>query len=239
MRLFGPRAKLAPRSCFLVPCVTLLLGAVACDEAPTDVVTSGTISGIPFTVVSGVVKQATDDGPILGEVTGSSGALIVLEGDPAALGMTDPERLHLRTTFALRHGGTLTMSGFGTSADPLASGNAVVIGRNNSQFEYAFYLDSAAVTDSAFVPAPADPNVEHTVVTEFYAQDVPGYGAGSGLTMWRLDDLTPSRGADVLGCVSGPAMSTRMLSGDRMAFALAEAFILAVEVVDTIVGPCT
>jgi hypothetical protein len=202
------------------------------------VVASGTISGIPFTVVSGVVKQATDDGPIVGEVSGSSGALIVLEGDPVALGMTDPERLHLRTTFALRHGGTITMSGFGTSGDPLGSGNAVVIGRNNLQFEYAFYVDDAFVADSAFVPAPDDPNVEHTVVTEFYAQEVPGYGTGSGLTMWHLDDLTPSAGEDVLGCSRGPAKSARTLSGDRMAFALADAFILGVEIVDTTVGPC-
>lgn len=238
MRLFRPLARLGPRSLLLVPLLVLLVGALACDEAPTDVVTSGTISGIPFTVVSGVVKQPADDGPILGEVSGSAGALIVLQGDPVALGMTDPARLHVRTTFALRHGGTITMSGFGTSGDPLGSGNAVVIGRNNAQFDYAFYVDSAVLTDSAFVPPPSEPNVEHIVVTEFYAQDVPGYGPGSGLTMWRLDDLTPSPGEDVLGCASGAAISARTLSGDRMAFALAEAFILAVEVVDTTVGPC-
>jgi hypothetical protein len=146
--------------------------------------------------------------------------------------------LHLRTTFALRHGGTITMSAFGTLADPLGSGNAVVIGRNVAQFDYAFYVGAAVHSDSAFVPAPAEPDVEHTVVTGFYAQDVPGYGAGSGLAMWPLDDLTPSLGEDVLGCASGPAMTTTLLSGDRMAFALADAFILAVEVVDTTVGPC-
>ena len=88
------------------------------------------------------------------------------------------------------------------------------------------------------MPAPDDPNVEHTVVTEFYAQEVPAYGTGSGLTMWRLDDLTPAAGEDVLGCSRGPAMSARTLSGDRMAFALADAFILGVEIVDTTVGPC-
>jgi hypothetical protein len=152
--------------------------------------------------------------------------------------MTDPDRLHLRTTFALRHGGTITMSAFGSAADPLGSGNAVVIGRNNAQFEYAFYVDDAVFADSAFVPAPTQPDVEHTVVTEFYAQDVPGYGAGSGLAMWPLDDATPSLGEDVLGCAGGPAMTSTLPSGDRMAFALANAFILALEVVDTTVGPC-
>ena len=130
------------------------------------------------------------------------------------------------------------MSAFGTSSDPLGSGNGVVIGRNNTRFEYAFYVDDALFADSAFVPAPSDPDVEHTVATEFYAQDVPGYGAGSGLTMWRLDDSTPSAGEDVLGCARPAAMSTTPRTGNRMAFALTQAFILEIEVVDTAVGPC-
>jgi hypothetical protein len=215
-----------------------LVAAAACEDTPTDVVTSGTIGGVPFTVISGTVKQASPDGPIVGEVSDVGGALILLGGDPVALGMSDPDRLHLRTTFALRHGGTITMSAFGTIADPLGAGNAVVIGRNLTRFQYAFYVDDAVHTDSTFVPDPAQPDVEHTVVTEFYAQDVPGYGAGSGVAMWPLDDLTPAPGEDVLGCTAGPAMTTTLQSGERMAFALADAFILAVEVVDTTVGPC-
>ena len=218
--------------------VAALVLASACEETPTDVVTSGTISGIPFTVASGTVKQSAADGPIVGEVSDVGGALIVLEGSPAALGMSDPSRLHLRTTFALRHGGTITISAFGTAASPFGSGNAVVIGRDDAELEYAFYVDSAVFADSAFVPAPADADVEHAVVTEFYAQDVPGYGAGSGVAMWPLDDLTPSLGDDVLGCGSGPAMSMGTSSGDRVVFALAEAFILDIQVVDTVVGPC-
>ncbi len=228
------RALLALRALSLALCV----GALSCDDTPTDVVTSGTIGGIPFTVVSGVVKQAVPDGAIVGEVSDVGGALIVLDGDPVALGMSDPGRIHLRITFALRHGGTITTSAFGTSSDPLGSGNAVVIGRNDTRFEYAFYVDSAVFADSAFVPAPADPNVEHTVAMEFYAEDVPGYGAGSGSTMWKLDDPTPTLGDDVLGCSRGPAMSAGTRSGTRIAFALAQAFILDVEVVDTAVGPC-
>jgi len=218
--------------------LAFLCTLVACEDTPTDVVTSGTISGIPFTVISGTVKQAVADGPIVGEVSDLGGALILLGGDPVSLGMTDPDRLHLRTTFALRHGGTITMSAFGTVADPLGSGNAVVIGRNLARFQYAFYVDDAVHADNAFVPDPAKPDVENTVVTEFYAQDVPGYSGGSGLAMWPLDDLTPAPGEDVLGCTGGPAMTTTLQSGDRMAFALADAFILAVEVVDTTVGPC-
>jgi hypothetical protein len=214
-----------------------VIGPAACKDVPTDVVSSGTIGGIPFTVLSGTVKQPTADGPIVGEVTDAGGALIVLEGNPVALGMTDPNRLHLRTTFALRHGGTITITAFGTSADPQA-GNGVVIGRNNAQFEYAFYVDDALFADSAFAPAPSDPNVEHSVATEFYAEDVPGYGMGSGLTMWPLDDLTPSAGEDVLGCSPGPAIGTSTLSGERVAFALADAFLLDVNVVDTTIGPC-
>ncbi|MGE0159158.1 MAG: hypothetical protein AB7T31_07060 [Gemmatimonadales bacterium] len=236
---FPPHGTRRQRALLVASLACGVVAQLACHDTPTDVVSSGTISGIPFTVLSGVVKQPAADGPISGEVSGSGGALIVLDADPAALGMSDPRRLHVRTTFALRHGGTITMAGFGTSADPLGGGTAVVIGRNEDEFEYAFYVADTVFADSAFVPRPAQPNVEHTVVAEFYAEDVPGYGAGSGITMWRLDDLTPSLGEDVLGCASGPAMGTGTLAGDRMAFALADAFILAVEVVDTIVGPCT
>src|SRR5687768_203891 len=168
--------------------VVLLLGTACLDDPVDTRVNAGTIHGVPFTVVSGIVQQDREDGPILGEATG---ALIVLDQNPAALGMSDPNRLHLRTTFALRHGGTVTIAAFGTAGNPLGHGTAVVIGRNNVRFEYAFYVDSAVFADSAFVPAPNDPSVEHTVVTELYALDVPGYGAGSGATLWNLDDLTP------------------------------------------------
>src|SRR5687768_17710476 len=144
--------------------VVLLLGTACLDDPVDTRVNAGTIHAVPFTVVSGIVHQDRDDGAILGEATG---ALIVLDQGPAALGMSDPNRLHLRTTFALRHGGTITIGAFGTAGDALGHGSAVVIGRNNTEFDYAFYVDSAVFADSTFVPAPTDPNVEHTVFTEF------------------------------------------------------------------------
>jgi hypothetical protein len=215
--------------------VALLLGPFACAEEPTNTrVNSGTLNGVAFTVVEGELHQPEEDGPIFGDV---GGALIVLDDTPAALGMTDPSRLHLRISFALRHGGTITMGAFGSTADPLGPGTAVVIGRNDIDFEYAFYLDSAVFADSAFV-TPAEASVEQTVVAEFYAADVPGYGAGSGVAMWPLNDVTPSFGEDVLGCSIGPAISPNVLSGDRVAFGLGAAFVFDIQVVDTILGPC-
>jgi hypothetical protein len=224
---------------FVIPAralfVAALLGGIACAEEPTSTrVNSGTVGGVAFTVVEGELHQPEEDGPVFGDV---GGALIVLDGSPATLGMTDPTRLHLRVTFALRHGGTITMGAFGSAADPLGPGTAVVIGRNDSNFEYAFYVDNAVFADSAFAP-PAEASAEHTVITEFYAADVPGYGAGSGVAMWPLDDVTPSLGEDVLGCSPGPAMSPHALPGDRVALGLGGAFILDIQVVDTIVGPC-
>jgi len=217
------------------PILACLLGPLACTEEPTDTrVNSGTINGVAFTVAGGELHQPAEDGPVYGDV---GGALIVLDDTPAALGMTDPARLHLRVTFALRHGGTITIGAFGTAADPLGPGTAVVIGRNDIDLEYAFYVDNAVFADSAFA-TPADASLEQTVVAEFYAANVPGYAAGSGVAMWPINDLTPSLGEDVLGCSRGPAMSPNVLTGNRVAFGLGSAFILDVEVVDTIVGPC-
>jgi hypothetical protein len=211
-----------------------LAAAGACQDDPVStVVSSGTINGVPFTVREGTLHQAAEGGPVLGDI---GGALVVLDQDAAALGMTDGTRLHLRTTFALRHGGTIVIAAFGPASDPLGSGTGIVVGRDASAFEYVVYVEEGIVADSSVTLS--DATVEHTIVTEFYAQDVPGYGAGSGLAIWPIDDLTPSLGEDVIGCVDGPAMSTNPLTGDRVAFGLEQAFILSVEVVDTIVGPC-
>lgn len=210
---------------------------LACaEDTPTaTVVTSGTLAGIPFTVESGQVTQATPDGPIRAD---GAGAVIVLDDSPAELGMSNPSRLHLLTLFALQHGGTLTIGAFGSASEPFGPGNAVVLGRNGSAIDYAFYVDSAVVADSSFVPRPAVAAEEQWVVTEFYADSVPGYGAGSGLTMWQLNVLDPVLGADVLGCTDGPAMSMVPMTGDRVAYRLTSGFLLGVAVADTIVGPC-
>jgi hypothetical protein len=198
-------------------------------------VLAGSIGGVSFTVVSGSVLQPVPNGPIYAD---AAGADVVLDSDPGALGMSNPRRLHLRTQFALQHGGTLTIGAFGTSSDPLGPGTAVIIGRDQGEIEYTLYVDSLAFADSSFVPAGVAANAEHSIVTEFYAENVPGYGAGSGVTMWPLDDLAPAFGADVLGCTDGPAMSAALLTGDRVAYSLTSAFLIEVEVVDTIVGPC-
>lgn len=208
----------------------------ACNDDPTSTrVTTGTLGGVPFTVVSGEVFQAFPDGPVRADVAGGE---IVLDQTPAALGMSDPNRLHLLTLVALQHGGTLTIGAFGTNGDPFGPGTAVVVGRNGNAIDYAFYVDSAVFADSTFVPAPSSASEEHWIATEFYADSVPGYGAGSGVTMWGLNDVDPALGADVLGCTKGPALSPTPLTGDRVAFRLTAAFLLAVEVTDTIVGPC-
>jgi hypothetical protein len=152
--------------------------------------------------------------------------------------MSDPRSLHLLTLVALQHGGTLTIGAFGTASDPFAAGTAVIVGRNATAIDYAFYVDSAVFADSTFVPGPAVASEEHWIATEFYADSVPGYGAGSGLAMWPLNDVDPAFGEDVLGCAGGPALSPTHLTGDRVGFRLVSGFLLAVEVVDTIIGPC-
>lgn len=216
--------------------VSALLAVTACNDDPTDVrVTAGTIGGVAFTVTSGAVLQPVMDGPLYADATG---AVIVLDADVGALGMSDPTRLHLRTQFALQHLGSIRIGAFGTSSDPFGPGTDVSIERDGLAIDYTFRVDNAVFADSSFFPLPGPSNAEHWIVTEFYAEDVPGYGAGSGVAMWPLGDLDPSAGEDVLGCAAGPAMHSGTSSGDRVAFRVGAGYLIGIEVVDTIIGPC-
>ena len=209
----------------------------ACNEdPPTGPVSSGTITGVAFTVRSGSVFQPEADGPIRGE----SGAVVVLDLDPAGLGMSDPDKVHLVTGFALPNGASLTISGFGTSADPLGSGASVTITRSGFDFDYQFRLEGAPFAGALFDPQPPSASDVHWISTEFYADSVPGYDSGtSGAAAWNIDDLDPAFGDDVLGCSAGPALQVGVLGGNRIAYELSSAFIVSVEVVDTIIGPCS
>lgn len=213
---------------------------VACNDASGPElrpVTTGTIGGIAFRVSGGTVYQATPDGPLYAE---GGGGRLLLQGGPGSLGMSQPDRLHLRTRFALSASGTLRIVAFGDAGNEFGSGLEVRLERSGSAILYEMRFGRTLFVDSTFVPAPAIPSAETWIVTEFYADDVPGYGAGrSGITMWPLDDTTPTRGEDVLGCTAGPAIAHGMtFSGDAVGYELAAAWIVDVDVVDQIVGPC-
>jgi len=238
-RSFGTRARRwAPR---LTLASIVALGACKSDSTNLPVqVTSGTMSGVAFHVTAGTVYQSTPDGPIHAD---SLGATVVLDEAPAGLGMTDPERLHLRTHFALSNHGSLQIAAYGSEGDEIDSGLSVLLDRVGGQINYGFFVSdsgSTPVADSSFDPPPSDASHEQWVATEFYAQDVPGYGAGSGITMWPLteDETVPTSGGDVLGCTAGPVTQSTTYDGDRVAYLLRSAFIVGVDVVDSIVGPC-
>jgi hypothetical protein len=232
---------MSPFSPLRRPLAWLLAAALlACNDSPNELelepISFGTIGGTSFVVTSGTVYQATTDGPIYAD---STGGRITFDQDPAGLGMSDPDRLHLRTELALPNGGSLEIGAFAVSGTLFADALRVVLRRDAGQIEYEFHLGGSLFADSLFVPAPTIPSAVQWVVTEFYAQDVPGYGAGqSGITMWGLDDLTPTAGGDVLGCTAGPAIQGSTLSGDRVGYELRSAWIVSVDVVDEIVGPC-
>ncbi len=239
------RGTRAPRPRWRAAPLTLasLAALGACNSNSTDLpvqVTSGTITGVPFHVTAGTVYQASPDGPIHAD---SAGATVVLDESPSALGMTDPESLHLRTHFALSNHGSLQIAAYGPEGDEIDGGLSVLLDRVGGQIGYGFLLSDsggAPVADSSFDPPPDDASRELWVATEFYAQSVPGYGPGAGITLWppTLDETAPASGGDVLGCTAGPLMQSTTYGGDRVAYSLHSAFITGVDVVDDVVGPC-
>ena len=75
----------------------------------------------------------------------------------------------------------------------------VSLDRFGTDLVYEFWLSGTTFEDGMFDSTPTGPGADHWVVTEFYAQMVPGYsGARSGLTMWDLDDLSPAFNTDLL-----------------------------------------
>jgi hypothetical protein len=219
----------------------LAAAALACDDEPSgptlQPVTSGTIGGLAFTVTGGTIYQVGADGPLYADDTGGQ---LLFDGGAAALGTSDADLLHVRSQFAIADGGSLQISAFGDAGSPFNTGIGIALIRGGTGIFYEFRFGGAVAADSTFVPEPQFPGAEQWVVTELYADSVPGYGAGqSGAAMWPLDDLTPAAGADVLGCVAGPATDPTPLAGDPVGYALDGAWLLAVDVVDQIVGPCT
>lgn len=214
----------------------------ACDDEPSGPslapVSSGTISGIPFTVTGGTVYQVGADGPLYADSTGGQ---IVLDETPAELGMGDPDLLHLRTYFAVSQGGSLRIGAFGDAGSPLNTGVTVGLGRVASVgWVYELRFAGAPVADSTFEPQPTFPSGEQWIVTELYADSVPGFAAGqAGAALWPLNDVTPAAAEDVLGCGSEPSTDPNPLTGDAVGYGLDGAWLLEVEVLDQIVGPCT
>jgi hypothetical protein len=224
-----------------------LLGALfallaACDEEPSapelTPVTSGTISGIPFTVNGGTVYQAGADGPLFAD---STGGRIVFDEGPLALGMSDPDLLHVRTFFALSSGGSLQIAGFGDAGSTFDTGVSVGLGRlPDAGFVYELRVAGSLLADSAFEALPAIGSSEQWIVVELYADSIPGSPAGeAGAALWPLDDLTPSPTEELLGCGLEPASDPNPRTGETLGYALDDAWLLEVEIVDQIVGPCT
>ena len=218
----------------------LLAALGACDDEPggptLQAVTSGTISGIPFTVTGGTIYQAGADGPLYADDTG--GQLLFDQG-AAGLGTSDPDLLHLRTQFALSEGGSLHLSAFGDAGSALNTGAAVGLIRGAPGVFYELRFRGALFADGTFSVSADFAGAEHWVAAELYADSVPGHGADqAGASVWPLDDLDPAPNEDVLGCDEGPAIDADPLTGEAVGYALDGAWLLAVEVVDEIVGPC-
>lgn len=231
------RQRRALLAALLVP--TLL---ATCDDEPNSLeltpVTSGTISGIPFTVSGGTVYQVGSDGPLYADATGGQ---IVFDEGPAGLGMSDPDLLHVRTHFALSADGSLQLGAFGDAGSEFDTGVTVALNRvTGAGIVYELRFGGALVADTTLDPQPQFINAEHWVVTELYADSVPGAPAGeAGAALWPINDLTPQASEDVLGCGVDPSTDPNPLTGEAVGYALDDAWLLEVEVVDQIVGPCT
>ena len=233
------RLRLAVRRSLAALLVSVML---ACEEKVNGPdltpVTSGTVSGIPFTVSGGTIYQFDEDGPLFADETGGQ---IVFDGDPATLGMSDPDLLHVRTYFAVSRGGSLQIAAFGDPGSAVATGVSVGLGRaTDVGFVYELRIGGALLADSAFATQPPVLSAEQWVVAELYADSVPGSPAGeAGAALWPLNDLTPSPSEDVLGCGLEPATDASPRAGEAVGYALRDAWLLEVEIVDQVVGPCS
>ena len=197
-------------------------------------VTSGTIGGLPFTVVSGTLYQDTTDGPVRGD---AGGATLALDDNTAALGMSDPLNLRLDWEFRLEAGGLIRAMAFDTSASLFSGALGFEIARAGVDFDYRFDMTVVSDITGTFSPGPADPNGTTFIVTEFYGVDAPGYGAGSsGITAWPLDDMAPAFNTDILSCPAG--VQTANLTNTEVGYFLQSAVLVSVTPVDDIVGPC-
>jgi hypothetical protein len=221
---------------------SILWAGLGCNDGPAELeleqVISGTIDGIPFTVTGGTVYQAGADGPLRADATGGQ---ILFDDGPLGLGMSDAGLVHLRTYFAISDGGSIHIAGFGQPGSEFNTGVTVTLERVPTVgFVYELRFAGGVVADSTLSPQPPLPGGEHWVVTELYADSVPGFPSGqAGAALWPIDDLSPAASEDMLGCASEPSMSSTPLTGSAVGYVLEAAWLLEVEVVDLIVGPCT
>lgn len=234
----GSRRRVGTR---LTVTITALALLAACDDEPSGpsltAVTSGTIGGIPFTVTGGTVYQIGADGPVRAD---STGGRIELDRTPAELGMSDPDLLHVRTYFAIAQGGSLGIGAFGDPADPFGTGVSIEIARTAVGFVHELRFGGSLSADSTFAAQPVAPGAEQWLVTELYADSVPGAPAGAaGAALWPLDDLTPTAAEEILGCRAEPSTDPTPLTGEAVGYALDDAWLLDVEIVDQVVGPCS
>ena len=224
----------------LATLAALAAGLAACNsstELSLDPVTSGSVGGYAFHVTGGTIFQAEPNGPIYGD---ASGGRLVFDLGPSGLGMTNASRLQLRTQFALSSTGSVLMSAYGDAGNEFTTGLRVNVARVATDMAYEMLSDATSLVVGTFDPPPFVPSAETWVVAEFYANDVPGFGSGqSGITLWKLDDLAPAVGSDVIGCSAPRAIdATNTHPGTAVGYQLTGGWITDVKVVNNIVGPC-
>jgi len=141
------RTRFFPRPLFICLLVGAMALAAGCagsdssssgggstDDSTTNVITSGTISGLAFTVVDGTVTQDTADGPI---TAGATEAAIVFDSDLATLATSTLVLFQVQSTIS--DGGSVAAMGFGSGGDSFAAALMGGIRRIGSTFEYGLF----------------------------------------------------------------------------------------------------
>ncbi len=216
----------------IISTVFLLASCPGSTGSSRTPITSGTISGFAFTVIDGKIFQDVEDGPIDAE---DEGGIIAFDEDTTGLGMSIPDRLQLRTQFSLQPGGKLVPAAFGDTANLLAGGLWMELSRDGTNIRYKMGSGTAEGLSGPFSPGPADAGAAIWVVSEYYNASTPGYGSVSGITIWHLDDLSPT--------FCGEQIEQHDLDDPpggfyRVGIALRLATLHAVSTVDPVIGPC-
>lgn len=154
------------------------------DDPPADTgITSGTIGGLGFTVISGMVFQDLADGPL---AAGAGGGTILFD-DATGILVSDGDNILVQVTARFEIGGTVVGAAHGFDTDSLAAAYAASVTRNSSSFDYELLngLGGTPEFSGTLNPDPLDPTG-----TVYFSADFDSNN--TRILVWPMDEQSPN-----------------------------------------------